>query len=147
MSSTRCEPSLRIEPQPSSILKYFFIANFSGVTVILLVLFSILFALPSVVLLWIYFYQLYRHHVLRCAPKSIRLLVRETEGEWVLRTHDGEERDVTLSSSSYIHPQIIILILQGRGKRYILPLLRDSLSKDCFRMLSVRLKVSGGVTN
>jgi len=146
MSSTRCEPSLRIEPQPSSILKYFLIANFFGVTIILLCLFPIFFALPSVVLLWAYFYQLYRHHILRCAPKSIRLLVRETEGEWLLRTLDGEEREITLSSSSYIHPQIIILILQAKGKRYVLPLLRDSLSKDCFRTLSVRLKVSGGVT-
>ena len=147
MSSIRCEPSLRIEPQPSSTLKYFLIANFVGVTIILFALFSMLFALPLVILLWVYFYQLYRHHVLRSRPESIRLLVRETEGEWVLRTHDGEERAVTLSSSSYIHSQIIILILQAKGKRFILPLLQDSLSKDCFRALSVRLKVSGGVSN
>jgi len=146
MSSTRYEPSLRIEPQPSSILKYILIVNFSGVTIILLCLFSIFFSLPLVALLWAYFYQLYRYHVLRCIPESIRLLVRETEGEWLLHTLDGEERAVSLSSSSYVHPQIIILILQAEDKRYILPLLRDSLPKDCFRILSVRLKVSGGVT-
>jgi hypothetical protein len=145
MSSIRCEPSLRIEPQPSSILKYLLIANFSGVTIILLCLFPIFFALLSVVLLWAYFYQLYRHNILRSTPSSIRLLVRETEGEWLLCTHNGEEREVTLSSSSYIHPQIIILILQAEGQRYILPLLHDSLSKECFRALSVRLKASGGV--
>jgi len=145
MSLTRYEPSLRIEPGPSLILKYLLIANFSGVTIILLCLFPVFFALPSAVLLWAYFYQLYRHHILRSTPSSIRLIVRETEGEWLLRTHNGEEQEVTLSSSSYIHPQIIILILQAEGKRYILTLLHDSLSKECFRALSVRLKASGGV--
>ncbi len=80
----------------------------------------------------------------RRTPRTIRLLVRETGGEWLMHTLDGVEREVTLSPSSYVHPQLIILILQAEGKRCTLPLLRDSLSADCFRALSVRLRVGQG---
>jgi len=147
MSSTRYEPSLRIEPQPSSTLKWFLIANFAGATLILFVVIDWLIALPIAMLLWFYFYRLYNHHVLHRTPESVRLLVRETTGEWLLHTRDGAEREVTLSPSSYIHPQLVILILLAEGKHYTLPLLRGSLSEECFRALSVRLKMSKAIIN
>ena len=147
MSSTRYEPSLRIEPQPSIILKWFLIANFAGAVLILSVVFPVLVALPIAMLLWLYFYRLFSHYVLQRTPQSIHLLVRETTGEWLLHTCDGVEQEVTLSPSSYIHPQLIILILLAGGKRYTLPLLRDSLSEECFRALSVRLKMSKATIN
>ena len=146
MSSTRYEQSLRIEPQPSTILKWFLIVNFSGATLILPIVFDWLVASPIAMLLWLYFYRLYSHYVLQRTSKSIRLLVRETTGEWLLHTRDGIEREVTLSPSSYIYPQLIILILLAEGKHFTLPLLRDSLSEECFRALSVRLKVQKSAT-
>ena len=144
MSSTRYEPSLRIEPQPSVILKWFLIANFLGATLIVFIVFPVAFALTVSILLWLYFYLLYHRLILQRAPETVRLLVRETTGDWLLHTFDGAEQVVTLSPSSYIHPQLIILILQSEHRRYSLPLLRDSLSVDCFRSLSVWLRMKSG---
>lgn len=144
MSLPGYEPSLRIEPQRSRLLLFFLLFNFSGATLILLLVLPAWGALLLTIALWAYFYRLYRHHILRRTPRTIRLLVRETGGEWLMHTLDGIEREVTLSPSSYVHPQLIILILQAEGKRYTLPLLRDSLSADCFRALSVRLRVGQG---
>ena len=147
MPSIRYEPSLSIEPKPSTTLKWFLIANFSGVTLILFVVYSVLIALPAIALLWLYYHRLYQHHILQATPTSIRLLVRETTGEWRLHTREGDTQEVTLSPSSYIHPQLIILILQAEGKRYTLPLLRDSLSEERFRALSVSLKMGKAIIN
>lgn len=139
MSSTRCEPSLRIEPQRSRLLQWFLVVNFSGATLILSVALPVIYALPLALLCWLYFYRLYRYHVLRNRPDSIRLLVRETSGEWLLHTYGGAEEVVTLSASSYLHSQLIILILRAGAARYTLVLLRDSLATDTFRELAVRL--------
>lgn len=144
MSSTRYAQSLRIEPQPSLILKWFLIVNFVGAMLILFIVFSIFIALPLSLFLSGCFYSLYRHHILQKTAQSIRLLVRETYGEWFLYTLDGAEQEVTLSASSYIHPQLIILILLSKNKRYTLLLLRDSISTDCFRALSVWLRMGAG---
>ncbi len=144
MSSTRYARSLRIEPQPSSILKWFLIVNFAGAMLILFIVFSVFIALPISLFLCGCFYSLYRHSILQQAPQSIRMLVRETSGEWFLYMLDGAEQEVTLSPSSYIHPQLIILILRSKNKRYTLLLLRDSIPTDCFRTLSVWLKMGAG---
>ncbi len=141
MSSTRFEPSLRIEPQSSPILKWFLFVNFFGATVILMIVFPILISLPLGTVLWFYFFQLYQCYILQCAPQSVRLLIRETTGDWLLYTVGGGVKVVTLSPSSYIHPQLIILILKVEGEHYILPLLRESLSQDCFRALSVWIRM------
>ncbi len=144
MSSTRYARSLRIEPKPSSILKWFLIANFVGAMLILFIVFSVFIALLLSLFLSGCFYSLYRHYILQKTAQSIRLLVRETHGEWLLYTLDGAEQEVALSASSYIHPQLIILILLSNNKRYTLPLLRDSISTDCFRSLSVWLRAGAG---
>jgi len=144
MSSTRYVPSLRIEPQPSSILKWFLVANVVGAMLVLFVTFSIFIALPISLFLVGFFYSLHRHHISQKTAKSIRLLVRETSGEWLLYTLDGVEQEIMLSPSSYVHPQLILLILLSKERRYTLPLLRDSISADCFRSLSVCLKMNAG---
>jgi len=144
MSSTRYEHSLRIEPQRSRILEWFLMINFSGTVLILFIVFPLLLALLLTAFLCGYLYRLYNHHVLRDTPSSVRLLVRETTGEWILHTLDGAERVVTLSPSSYIHPQLIILILQAEEETFTLPLLRDAIPADGFRALCVRLKVAQG---
>lgn len=140
MSLPAFERALRVEPQRSQFLTWFLIANFSGATLLLFIVSPLLLAVPLSVALWGYFYQLYRHHILRTTPRSIRLLVRELGGEWFLHTFDGAQREVTLSPSSYLHPYLIILILQAGRERMTLPLLPDSLSAGCFRALSVRLR-------
>ncbi|MBL1261685.1 MAG: hypothetical protein COB33_014295 [Thiotrichaceae bacterium] len=103
--------------------------------------FPILISLPLSLVLWLYFFQLYKRYISQCAAQSVRLLIRETTGDWLLHTIDGRVKVATLSPSSYIHPQLIILILKTDERRYILPLLRDSLSQDCFRALSVWIKM------
>jgi len=144
MSLQKYEDALRVEPQQSLILKWFLIANFSGATLLLLISLPPPLALLVVALLWGYFYRLYNRHILQRSGHSIRLLVREQHGEWVLRTNDdirhGAEQEMTISPSSYLHPYFILLILQAGRNRYTLPLLPDSLSANCFRALSVRLK-------
>ncbi len=141
MSLTRFEPSLRIEPQSSSILKWFLLVNFFGATVILIIVFPILISLSLSTVLWLCFFQLYKRYILQCAAQSVRLLIRETTGDWLLYTIDGGVKVVTLSPSSYIHPQLIILILKAEEGHYILPLLRESLSQNCFRALSVWIRM------
>ncbi len=147
MSSIRYEPSLSIEPKPSVTLKWFLIANFTGATLVLFVVYPALIALPLIALLWLYYLWLYQHHILQSTSTSIRLLVRETTGEWRLHTREGDAQEVTLSPSSYIHPHLIILILQAEGKRHTLLLLRDSLSEESFRALSVSLKMGRAIVS
>ncbi|MCF6324533.1 MAG: hypothetical protein L3J89_09455 [Gammaproteobacteria bacterium] len=112
-----------------------------GATVILIIVFPVLISLPLSVILWLYFCQLYKRYILQCAAQSVRLLIRETTGDWLLHTIDGHVKLVTLSTSSYIHPRLIILILKAEEGHYILPLLHDSLSSDCFRALSVWIRM------
>ncbi len=144
MSLPGYERSLRIEPQRSPVLQWFLFANCSGATLILFLVLPVLAALLLSIGLLSYFFWLYNHHILRRTSHTICLLVRETGGEWLLHTLDGIERVVTISPSSYVHPQLIILIMQAEGKRYTLPLLQDSLSADCFRALSVQLRMGQG---
>jgi toxin CptA len=65
-----------------------------------------------------------------------------------LQTNDAEGEPgtaVTLLAGSTVWPQLMLLLLRSEdGRRFVLPILRDSVPPQQFRALAVALRAAGG---
>ncbi len=81
-------------------------------------------------------------HVKRTSPQSIQTITWGEGRACRLRLRDGTEQDVTLGSTAFVQPWLVIIHFHGRGWRcHYLLLLPDMLDRNTFRRLRVRLRM------
>lgn len=92
-------------------------------------------------------YQLYVH-VLHRAPWSIRSVLWQPDGRWRIYLRSGQEREATLSPSTFVSVPLIVLNLRiGRIQHRSLTLFADALDPDQHRRLRQRLRLTGAKKN
>lgn len=143
MSSTRSEPPLHIEPRGSRqlALALLLLHGAAMVAVINLVIPAWgLAALAGSVIVSLYY--TINTHVLGRGQGSVCALVWDTDGEWTVTSCAGQQWAARLLPGSYIHPRLMVLnfALESRGHRSVV-LLSDSLDRNTFRRLLVRLRL------
>jgi toxin CptA len=83
-------------------------------------------------------------HVLRLAPWSIRSMLRQPDGTWLIRLVSGTELGASLSAATFVSVPLIVLNLhRGPWRRFALPLPADALGPDEPRRLRQRLAIEG----
>lgn len=90
---------------------------------------------------------IYQGHVrvLQRAPWSIRSLVWQADGTWIIGLVSGREIEAALSPSTFVSvPLIVINLHRGHLRRWSLPLFTDALDADQLRRLRQRLRIDGG---
>ncbi len=81
-------------------------------------------------------------HVFMRGEHAVTELLWTREGEWRLRERGGRECVCRLRHDSYAHPFLTVLNFAG-DRRCSVVLLPDSLDRDTFRRLRVRLGLHG----
>jgi hypothetical protein len=85
--------------------------------------------------------------VLHRLPWALRQAIWEPDGSWSLTRVSGERLQGRLLSSTYVGPELIVLVFRcGRLVTCCLPLLTDNLDADLLRRLRVRLRLAGAGT-
>jgi hypothetical protein len=83
------------------------------------------------------------HRIDISGPGQVRLTVQQD-----LRTNDAEGAagmPVRLLAGSTVWPQLMVLLLRSEdGRRFVLPILCDSVPPQQFRALAVALRAAGG---
>ena len=83
----------------------------------------------------------YRLHILGTLKYSVSRIGQDSVKNWILKTHDGRSRQVSLLDSSFVSQYLIVLNYIDRNKsNYVVVFTRDSLPISDFRHLIVRLK-------
>ena len=81
-------------------------------------------------------------HVKRCLPGSIQTVTWLEGRACRIGLRNGMARDVTLGSTAFVQPWLVIMHFQGRGyRRHYLLLLPEMLDRDSYRRLRVRLRM------
>ncbi|MFZ0789912.1 MAG: protein YgfX [Chromatiaceae bacterium] len=142
MASHRQTPPLLIRPRVSVRLAVF-------VTLTHTTAFAAVLALPgtwrllAVLVALSLAYQVYVH-VLRRAPWSVRTLIWQGDGSWIIQLVSGREIEARLSPSTFVSVPLVILNLRhGPLRRWSLPLFADALDPDQLRRLRQRLRIVG----
>jgi len=87
-----------------------------------------------------YFYQ---WHLRQSMKQSVQQIFQDTANNWFITTPKYEQKPVEILPSSYIgHLLIIINFIDTDKNKYVALLTSDSLSKDDYRRLIVRIKLS-----
>ncbi|TDY02994.1 protein YgfX [Thiohalophilus thiocyanatoxydans] len=144
MWQNKFETRLELEPTPSRYLLIYLIVlhALAGVALLqpLILPASVRFALFAALvtsLLW----QIWRHY--RDSRRSTRLIWR-TDGAWDCQMDEQHWPDLSMLPSSYITRGLIILHLQPvNGRRLYKVLLPDSLAKEQWHLLWLRLRYAG----
>jgi len=88
------------------------------------------------------FYTTFNNHILGRGPNAILSMVWGNDGEWKVIDGKGEELEVSLLPTSYVHQYLVVLnFLINKGGRRTAILLRDSLDPKTFRELLVRMRL------
>lgn len=145
MSSRGSGSPLRIELRPSRLLQGAILGIHGGAALLVLTLPLPLPLLPLLLLCLaavagaIVHLRRSRHGR---DSHAVRALYLAADGRWTLVTHQGESVDGSLRADSYLHPWLTVLNFSGPRPRTIV-LLPDSLDRDVFRRLRVRLRLQG----
>ncbi|MBK5963698.1 hypothetical protein CCR95_06265 [Thiocystis minor] len=84
-------------------------------------------------------------HVLRRAPWSIRTVLWQSDGDWLLTLNSGAEIEASLSPATFVSlPLVVLNFRSGRLRRHVLPLFADALDPEQLRRLRQRLRIDGG---
>ena len=84
--------------------------------------------------------------VLRRAPWSIRTVLWQSDGAWLLTLVSGAEVEARLSPATFVSlPLVVLNFRAGRLRRHALPLFADALDPEQLRRLRQRLRIDGGV--
>ncbi|HEC30130.1 MAG TPA: hypothetical protein ENI65_11150 [Gammaproteobacteria bacterium] len=143
MSSKKYGRPLHLEPRSS---QYFAMALFvlHGMALVVATNLTIpgwMSIVLSVVVL-ANFYTTFNIHILGRGPNAILSMVWDNDGEWKVINGQGEELEVSLLPSSYVHQYLVVLnFLINKGGRRTAILLRDSLDPKTFRELLVRMRI------
>lgn len=143
MSSHKYAAPLRLEPHTSKILlRLLLFAHVGALLLCLLPGFAPLIRLVIVLSVCSSWLLVVRRFY---SGRPFKWLQWDETGIWVLCRHDGRQRDAELLPDSYLSPYLIILNLRFLdGSRCPSQLLLwDSLDKDTFRRLRVRLRLEG----
>lgn len=83
-----------------------------------------------------------RQHVFRAVPDAIANLVWEEGDDWIMSLKNGNQLGAKMTTSRFISPWMTVLnfVDESKRKRAVV-LLADSLNKESFRQLRVRLRV------
>jgi len=75
---------------------------------------------------------------------SVLEINQDAQGQWSVRTNSKENdwHFVTLLETSFVSTFLLVLNFQGKRRRYSVILPADSLDKDTFRRLRVRIRVA-----
>lgn len=143
MSSKRLDPSLIIERQQSSQLKYILLFIHSGAIVLLLPIIIKVSMLAALALVPIIYSLLssWRKYVLLSDKASVIALVLTTENIWHILTRDGIKLTDCRLISATIHPLLIVLYFHYRHQHFSVPLFTDSTDLQTHRQLRVRLRL------
>jgi hypothetical protein len=146
MSSTKFAQPLRLKPKPSRILLTLLVLGHLGAIAVLIPLdLSLFIKLTIGLLLVVSLIVAWRKQPGQVGEAGVQMLTWQSDGEWLLETHDGEQFKATLHESTYVHPWLVVLNFRKEGNRGLLSftLAPDALDHETFRELRVRLKVAG----
>lgn len=142
MSSNKSEPPLRLEPRRSRQLALALLlvhgAAMGAVMNLTLPAWAMVGLVGGVI---VSLYHAFNTHVLGRSATAICSLYWAADGQWTLVTCAGESLEGRLLSGSYVHPRLVLLgFALARGGRRMVVLLPDSLDRQTFRRLLVRLR-------
>jgi hypothetical protein len=146
MSSSGYAPPLRLELRRSRRLALYLAASHAGALALvpLLPIGAPAGALLAA-LIALSFAREYSARVLMRGDRAVVALVWTREGDWHLLERGGRTRVCRLRPGSFRHPLLTVLGFSG-GRRCSVVLLPDSLDRDSFRRLRVRLGLHGADT-
>ncbi|MGB1311003.1 MAG: protein YgfX [Leucothrix sp.] len=89
-------------------------------------------------------YYFVRLHYWQNVKLSVLEINQDAQGQWSILTNTTKDdwQLVTLLPTSFISTFLIVLNFQSKKRRYSVILPADSLDKDTFRRLRVRIKVA-----
>jgi hypothetical protein len=143
MSSHKYAAPLRLEPDTSRILlRLLLFAHLGALLLCLLPGFSPLIRLVIMLSVILSLLLVFRRFY---SGSTFKWLQWDEQGIWVLCRHDGRQLDAELLPDSYVSPYLVILNLRCLDgtrcpSQLLLP---DSLDKETFRRLRVRLRLEG----
>lgn len=144
MLSNYSETSIELKPRPSAWMAWILAgAHITAAAVVILAVSFKPAAAALLLLALLSWYRAHRVHVQHRGARSIRRLVWQADGQWLL--DDGREsaQPAHLLPSSYLHPRLVILnfrLLTRRGRRNLV-LLPDSLDAQTLRQLRRRMRI------
>jgi hypothetical protein len=98
-------------------------------------------SLSALVLISFYYYL--RLYTFKSSKKSVLSIQQDSSNNWVIVTTGDQQHSVKLMPSSFFSNILIVLnYMDINKKHYSVIITQDSLSKDEFRQLKVRLKTS-----
>lgn len=150
MSSTKYVQPLRLNPKPSRILITLLTVGHLGAVAVLFPLdLPLVIKITAAVVLLVSLIIAVRKQPGRTGEGGVQTLIWKADGDWVLGTAEGESLNATLHESTYVHPWLVVLNFRQENKRGLLSftLAPDTLDRETFRELRVRLKVSGNLKN
>jgi len=140
LSSESAAP-LTIEAEPSRQLASYLLAAHAGALVVSLLLpLAAPLTLLLVAAILVSLVDSLRTHAWRRAARAVVAIAAEPGGPWVLYLRSGRALPARLSSSSFVHPRLVVLNFRtGRlfGCSVVLP--EDAANPDLLRQLRVRL--------
>ncbi len=143
MSSTRSEPPLHIEPRSSRQLAVALLLLHGAAMVAVVNLVMPIWGLAALAgSVIVSLYYTINTHVLGRGQSSVCALLWDAEGDWTVTSCRGQQWAARLMPGSYVHPRLMVLnfALEGSGHRSVV-LLSDSLDRNTFRRLLVRLRL------
>lgn len=143
MSSSRYAAPLRFELRRSRRLAWYLLAVHAGALALIPLLpldLATAVALAGLVILALV--RSCATRVLMHGDRSVVGVVWMRDGEWRLIERGGQTRVCRLRPDSYVHPQLTVLNFSG-ARRCSIVLLPDSLDRETFRRLRVRLGLHG----
>lgn len=146
MSSEKFAQPLRLKPKPSRILMVLLAAGHLGAVAVLVPLdLSIAVKVVIGLVLLVSLVVAWRKQPGQVGEGGVQTLTWQADGEWLLETIQGEQFKATLHESTYVHPWLVVLNFRREGKPGLLSftLAPDTLDRELFRELRVRLKVAG----
>ena len=143
MGSHRERPPLLIRPRFSRRLAAFVVLTHLAALIAVLAIPDGRYRLLAVLVAGGLAYQGYVH-CLRQAPWSIRSVLWQSDGSWLIRLVSGAEIDAHLSPTTFVSVPLVVLNLHsGRWRRWALPLFADALDPEQLRRLRQRLRIEG----
>ena len=118
--------------------------TFSLLLILVIDVFSLWLSLFLVAMILYSFIYYLRLHVFQSLNKSVLSIRRDSTGNWLIKTSQNPQKNVSLSGSSFVSNYLIILNYKSHGlfKNNTVLLTVDSLSKDDFRHLSVAINTT-----
>jgi hypothetical protein len=143
MSSSGYAAPLRLELRRSRRLALYLAAAHAGALALVSLLpLGVLAGMLLAALICLSLARTFVAHILMRGERAVVALVWARDGEWRLLERGGREHVCRLRPGSFRHPFLTVLNFTG-ARRCTIVLLADSLDRDTFRRLRVRLGLHG----